>query len=106
MNIRPMTLGNMRSPRVRGALPTCTAGGHETAVNVDTWSDDVTVPSIGLGMPCGRCSNLGANALPNWREQSDRSPGGEQYRAAVPYRGLTQLYQFAEKKRIGSMRPT
>jgi hypothetical protein len=73
--IEPMTLGNMRSLGVRGLFVTCQHCGRKTEVNVDAWPDDVAVPSFGPRMRRGRCSNLGANAIPNWIERRDSLPG-------------------------------
>ena len=71
-----MTLGNMRQNSVRGLFVICSACGYHAEVNVDAWPDDVPVPSFGPRMRRGRCSNLGANAIPNWIERRDSLPGG------------------------------
>jgi hypothetical protein len=52
--IRPMTLGSMRQPGVRGLFVTCQHCGHERAVNMDDWPDGATVPSFGPRMRCSR----------------------------------------------------
>ena len=38
-----MTLGNMRQNGIRGLDVTCLHCGHQTAVNVDAYPDDVPV---------------------------------------------------------------
>ena len=78
--IQPMTLGNMRQNGVRGLDVTCLHCGYHTAVNVDCWSDDVTVPSFGPRMRCTKCGHLGATTIPNWIERADSEPGGRSYR--------------------------
>src|SRR5258706_16163230 len=83
--IHPMTLGTMRRQGVRGLFVTCQHCGRETAVNVDTWLDDVPLPSFGPRMRCTKCGKLGATAIPNWKERADYMPGGAQYQAQGPY---------------------
>jgi hypothetical protein len=80
-----MTLGNMRQNGVRGLDVTYQHCGYHTEVNVDAWSDDVTVPSFGPRMRCTKCGKLGADARPNWIEQRDYLPGGARYRPFGPY---------------------
>src|SRR5712692_2041327 len=75
--IHPMTLGTMRRQGVRGLFVTCQHCGRETAVNVDTWPDDVPLPSFGPRMRCTKCGKLGATAIPNWKERRDSEPGGK-----------------------------
>jgi hypothetical protein len=65
---RPMTLGNMRS--LGPALARCDL--YEVRppdqINVDTFPDDVAVPSFGPRMRCGKCGHLGANVRPDWTQ--------------------------------------
>jgi hypothetical protein len=70
-----MTLGNMRRHGVRGLFVTCQHFGHERAANMDDWPDEATVPSFGPRMRCTSCGKLGAAAVPNWIERTDRLPG-------------------------------
>jgi hypothetical protein len=64
----PMTLGNMRQKGVRSLIVTCSnvTCRHEAIVNVDAYSDDLFVPSLGLRMRCERCGQRGADVRPNW----------------------------------------
>jgi hypothetical protein len=79
------TLGNMRRNGVRGLFVTCRHCGYHTEVNVDAWLDDVTVPSFGPRMRCTKCGQVGATAIPNWKERADILPGGARYQASGPY---------------------
>ena len=73
--LKPMTLGNMRAHHVRSLSVTCDWRGcnHQRIVNVDSYADDVSVPSFGPRMRCERCKHLGADVRPNWNEQ--QAPG-------------------------------
>jgi len=73
--LKPMTLGNMRAHLVRSLSVTCDWRGcnHQSIVNVDSFADDVAVPSFGPRMRCMRCKHLGADVRPNWNEQ--QAPG-------------------------------
>jgi hypothetical protein len=39
-------------------------------MNVDAFSDAVSVPAFAPRMVCTRCGIVGADARPNWQEQS------------------------------------
>ena len=66
-----MTLSNMRQNGVRSLIVWCSSSTcrHEAIVNVDAYSDDVFVPSLGPRMRCERCGQLGADVRPNWAER-------------------------------------
>jgi hypothetical protein len=64
----PMTLGNMRSLGPRDLDVTCKACGYHTTVNVDTWPDDIGVPSFGPRMRCTRYCHLRASVRPDWTQ--------------------------------------
>jgi hypothetical protein len=68
----PMTLGNMRANGVQPLDVCCWLCHHRTILSADPWPDHVPVPSFGPRMVCTRCGIVGADARPNWREQSPR----------------------------------
>jgi hypothetical protein len=77
----PMTLANMRSLGVRSLAVTCELCHHAVRLDVDSYVDDVPVPSFGPRMVCTRCGIIGADARTNWREQAERpSLTGTQWR--------------------------
>jgi hypothetical protein len=67
--IEPMTLQNMRENGVRSLGIMCHQCRHETIMNVDHLSGDLTVPSFGPKMVCTKCGTIGADVRPNWRER-------------------------------------
>jgi hypothetical protein len=69
-----MTLANMCNLGPHSLNVECTACGYRTIVNVDAYPDDVTVPSFGPRMRCGKCGHLGAEVRPDW-SQSKGLPG-------------------------------
>ena len=79
--IEPMTLGNMRENGVRSLFVSCWQFHHEAILNVETWPDQVPVPTFGPRMVCTKCGMIGADARPNWQEQPTReSLTGVQWR--------------------------
>ena len=67
-----MTLGNMRSLGVRSLAVSCILCHHAARLDVDGYADDATLPSFGPRMVCTSCGIIGADARPNWREQTER----------------------------------
>ena len=67
-----MTLRNMRENGVRSLAITCHAMGchHYAILDVNAFTDDVTVPSFGPRMVCTVCGAIGADARPNWTERA------------------------------------
>jgi hypothetical protein len=59
---------------VRSLAVACELCHHQAVVGAATWPDDVSVPAFGPRMVCASCGTVGADALPNWREQAER-PG-------------------------------
>jgi hypothetical protein len=52
-------------------------------MNVDAFSDAVSVPAFAPRMVCTRCGIVGADARPNWQEQpAQESLTGRQWRFA------------------------
>jgi hypothetical protein len=70
-----MTLGNMRENGVRSLAITCGAVwcNHQAVLDVNTFADDVTVPSFGPRMICTVCGAIGGNVMPNWNERTSIS---------------------------------
>ena len=66
--IAPMTLGNMRSIRVRSVSVTCDACSHEGVVNCDRWPDDLPVPDVALFLRCSQCGSKAIKASLNMPE--------------------------------------
>jgi len=66
-----MTLRNMRETGVRSPAITCGAVwcNHQAVLDVNTFADDVVVPSFGPRMVCTVCGAIGADARPNWNER-------------------------------------
>jgi hypothetical protein len=60
--IEPMTLGNMRSIRVRSVSATCDACSHEGVVNCDRWPEDLPVPDVALRLRCSQCGSKAIKA--------------------------------------------
>ena len=56
-----MTLGNMRSIRVRSVSATCDAT-HEGVVNCDRWPDDLPMPDVALRLRCSQCGSKAIRA--------------------------------------------
>jgi len=67
-----MTLGNMRAFGVRGLNVLCLNCRHEVTFSVDDYPDDMEVRSFGRSIVCTNCGMIGADARPNWREQTAR----------------------------------
>jgi hypothetical protein len=67
-----MTLGNMRAQGVRSLSVSCWQCHHDGVLSVDSWPDDVYVPSFGPRMVCTRCGTIGADARPNWKGRQSR----------------------------------
>ena len=67
--IESMTLQNMRENGVRSLDIMCHQCWHETIMNVDHLSGDLTVPSFGPRMVCTLCGIIRADARPNWLER-------------------------------------
>ena len=67
-----MTLGNMRANGVRTLAVYCGGRGcnHHHVIDVNTYADDVPVPSFGPRMVCTACGAIGADARPNWNERA------------------------------------
>jgi hypothetical protein len=65
-----MTLGNMRAIGVRGLNVLCHNCRHEATFSVDDYPDDMEVRSFGRNIVCTNCGMIGADARPNWREQT------------------------------------
>jgi hypothetical protein len=64
-----MTLANLRHNGVRSMWVVCVVCHHGTVLNVDTYADEVTVPSFGSRMVCTCCGIIGADVRPNWSER-------------------------------------
>jgi hypothetical protein len=69
MQIAAMTLGNMRANGVRSLYVYCIACHHEAIFNVDSYADDITVPSFVARMRCQHCNERKADVRPNWNER-------------------------------------
>ena len=67
---RPMTLGNMRSLGVHARSVRCLRCHHEATLDVETYADDVAVPSFEPRMVCTTCGAFDADARPNWNERA------------------------------------
>jgi hypothetical protein len=65
-----MTLGNMRKNGVRGLSVRCLRCHHDVVLDVDSYCDDVTVPSFGPRMVCAVCGAIDADARPNLNERA------------------------------------
>ena len=65
-----MTLGNMRQNGVRRLAVRCYRCHHEATLDVDSYADDVTVPSFVPRMVCTVCGAIDADARPNWNERA------------------------------------
>jgi hypothetical protein len=65
-----MTLGNMRHNGVRSLSVTCLRCRHAAILDVDSYSDSVTVPSFSPRMVCTSCGAFDADARPNWNERA------------------------------------
>lgn len=65
-----MTLGNMREQGVRSLFVYCIRCHHQTVFNVDSFGDDVAVPSFGRRMVCTRCGAMNADVRPEWNERT------------------------------------
>jgi hypothetical protein len=61
-----MDLANMRSLGVRSLAVACPNCRHESVLDVDSYPDNVTVPSIAPRMVCTRCGTISADVRPNW----------------------------------------
>ncbi len=69
MNFRAQTTPESRRPlALRLLLELPPPGGAEGG----RWSSDDTVPTFGPRMVCTHCGIVGADARPNWKEQSQR----------------------------------
>ena len=76
-----MTLGNMRANGVRSLTVSCFECRHQAVLAVETWSDDVPIPSIGPRMAGTSGGMTGADVRPNWSERPVRpSLTGRQWR--------------------------
>lgn len=66
-----MTLANMRVNGVRSLFVSCGTNfcWHSASLNVDGYSDDLTVPSFGPRMVCTGCGAVCAEVRPDWSER-------------------------------------
>jgi hypothetical protein len=64
----PMTLANMRANGVHSLCGMCEPGRHEAVMNVDPFSDTVSVPTLAPRMVCTSSGILGADVRPNCLE--------------------------------------
>jgi hypothetical protein len=100
-----MTLGNMRSPSLRGSFVICPRCGHETKINVDeAWPDSragaVARPAFDQGRQAGRRSDTepdraAGQAAGNQATVTEERLSAEQRRAlamlaTAGWNGLTQ----------------
>jgi len=72
---KPVTLGNLRSHRIRTLLiycgnPKCS---HSGRLQHYQWPDDVTLGELQPRMLCTVCGHLGADVRPDW--DIDGRPG-------------------------------
>jgi hypothetical protein len=67
-----MNLGNMRGNGVRSLAVHWWNCQHVSVLNVDSYGDEVEVPSFGPRMRCTNCGKLGTDARPNWKERPER----------------------------------
>jgi len=66
---------------VRSLWVVCADCHHGAVLNMDTYADEVTVPSFGARMVCTCCGIIGADVRPNWSERPQReSLTGRQWR--------------------------
>jgi hypothetical protein len=78
----PIDLANMCSLGVRSLAVSCPTCRHETVLNVNSYPDNMTVPSFAPRMVCTCCGTIGADARLNWKEQPEReSLTGAQWRS-------------------------
>jgi hypothetical protein len=65
-----MTLSNMRANGVRSLDVSSWQCHHRAILKADPWSDNTPVPTFWPRMVCTLCGIIGADARPNWGEQS------------------------------------
>jgi hypothetical protein len=65
-----MTLGNMRENGMQTLSVSCLRCHHQSTLDVDRYSDDMTVPSFGPRMACTACGAIDADARPYWNERA------------------------------------
>jgi hypothetical protein len=68
----PVTLGHMRSQGCRDVLVYCNSDrcDHSTIMNVGHLPDDTPIKSLGDGIVCTKCGQVGAHVVPNWRSNA------------------------------------
>ena len=79
----PATLGNIRAQGIRSLLIYCNACNHSATLNVDSYGDDIFVPSFNAYMVCTQCGIIGAEARPNWNERPQRPSLTGAYNSSV-----------------------
>jgi hypothetical protein len=68
-----ITLGEMRSNRVRGLLIYCSdyKCSHWTAISGDKWPDDMRLSDLEPRFTCQACGTKGADVRPNFHWEED-----------------------------------
>jgi len=62
----------MRAQGVRSLAISCHLCHRGAVLSVDGWPDHVEVPSFNPRVVCTGCGIIGADARPNWKEQTPR----------------------------------
>lgn len=63
---KQITLGAMRSSRVRGLVVVCDACDHSIAISADQWPDDVRLSDLEPHFVCQACGHRGADVRPDF----------------------------------------
>ncbi len=65
-----MSLGNMRTHRVRNVVARCRCG-HAASVNVDMLPDEAKVPALCRRLRCSRCGKRPYSTEPDWPTRAE-----------------------------------
>jgi hypothetical protein len=62
----PVTLGHMRFQGCRDLLVECTSCHHRATMKAGDLPDHTAIRSLGDGIVCARCGEVGADVRPDW----------------------------------------